>query len=95
MKYPKGRRTPNNNGSISALTVIWAHEKGEKNELTYFWRDSNDDINAGNTTRRDHGILMDHFERQKGLFGRTLKDELIERGYDISTFKFTIEKLKP
>jgi hypothetical protein len=38
---------------------------------------------------------MPHFEQHKGLFGRTLKDELIERGYDISTLKFTIEKLKP
>lgn len=38
---------------------------------------------------------MDHFERHKGMFGRTLIEELIERGYDISTFKFTIEKLKP
>lgn len=38
---------------------------------------------------------MDAFERQVLVFGRTLKDELVERGYDISTFKFTIEKLKP
>jgi hypothetical protein len=74
---------------------VWAHEPGDSNQLTYFWRNSNADYKAGITTRRDTSFLMDHFERHKGMFGRTLKEELIERGYDISTFKFTIEKLKP
>jgi hypothetical protein len=95
MRYPKGRKSPKNDGKKSQLTVIWAHEPGDSNELTYFWRNSDDDADAGNTTRRDTSILMDHFERHRGMFGNTLKQELIERGYDISTFKFTIEKLKP
>lgn len=95
MRYPKGRRFPKNDGKKSGLTVIWAHERGDSDQLTYCWRNSDADADAGNTTRRDTGILMDHFERDLGRFGKTLKDELISRGYDISTFKFTIEKLKP
>ena len=95
MRFPKGRRFPKRDGKKSGLTVIWAHEPGDSNELTYCWRNSDEDAGAGVTTSRDTAILMDHFERHKGMFGRTLKEELIERGYDISTFKFTIEKLKP
>lgn len=95
MRYPKGRRFPKNDGKKSGLVVLWAHERGEPNCLTYCWRNDDADYAAGITTRRDTNILMDHFERHKGLFGRTLAEELIERGYDISTLKFTIEKLKP
>ena len=95
MRFPNGRRAPRNDGSKSGLTVTWSHEPGEENELTYFWRNSDADFEAGITCRRDIGILMPHFEQHKGLFGRTLKDELIERGYDISTLKFTIDKLNP
>lgn len=96
MRYPKGRLAPKNDGTKSSLTVIWAHEAGEENELTYFWRNSEAHNDAGSSSgRRDTPILMEHFEKLTGMFGRTLKDELIERGYDISTFKFTIEKLKP
>ncbi|QOC57973.1 hypothetical protein phiK7B1_118 [Pseudomonas phage phiK7B1] len=94
MRYPKGRRAPKYDGK-SELTVLWAHEPGEDNQLTYFWRNSDDNAGTATSTRRDTGILMDHFERDKGRFGRTLKEELEYRGYDISTFKFTIEKLKP
>lgn len=95
MRFPKGRRAPKNPAGKSCLTVIWAHEKRDANQLTYFWRNSDEDYKAGVTTSRDTAILMDHFEGQKGLFSKTLKEELISRGYDISTFKFTIEKLKP
>lgn len=96
MRYPKGRRAPKVDGKKSQLTVIWAHEPGDCNELTYFWRNSDAHNDAGSSSgRRDTPILMEHFERMTGMFGRTLKDELIERGYDISTFKFTIEKLEP
>lgn len=95
MRYPKGRRTPKNDGKTSGLTVVWAHEPGDKNELTYFWRNSDADLDDGKQScRRDTPILMEHFEKLAGMFGRSLKDELIERGYDISTFKFTIEKLQ-
>lgn len=98
MRYPKGRRTPKNDGKKSDLTVIWAHEPGDSNELTYCWRNVENwhTKELGMTScRRDTAILMDAFERQVLLFGKTLKDELISRGYDISTFKFTIEKLTP
>lgn len=98
MRYPKGRRTPKNDGKKSAITVIWAHEPGDCNELTYCWRNVENwhTKEVGLTScRRDTAILMDAFERQVLLFGKTLKDELIARGYDISTFKFTIEKLIP
>ena len=97
MRYPKGRRGPKNDGSKSGITVIWAHEPGDKDELTYFWRnqDGYEEIPGLESCRRDTNVIMDHFERHKNMFGTTLKEELIARGYDISTFKFTIEKLKP
>jgi len=94
MRYPGGRRGPNNDGTKSAVTVTWAHEPREENELTYFWRNREDYIEAGiSSCRRDTPIMMAAFEDAKLFTGKTLKQELIERGYDISTFKFTIEKL--
>lgn len=98
MRFPKGRRFPKDDGKKSELTVIWGHEPGDANELTYCWRNVKnwDSKELGLAScKRDTAILMDAFDRQILLFGKTLKDELISRGYDISTFKFTIEKLKP
>lgn len=94
MKYPKGRRAPRCATDRGKITVQWSHERGEPNELTYFWRNSDEDMANGRTASRDTRILMEHFENMKNTNDRTLKEELIVRGYDISTFKFTIERLK-
>lgn len=95
MRYPKGRRAPKNDGTKSGVTVQWAHERGEPDELTYFWRNSEKDLDTEgfSSCRRDTSLIMDAFESAKLFSGKTLKEELIERGYDISTFKFTIERL--
>ncbi|MCY1465432.1 hypothetical protein D9M71_835720 [compost metagenome] len=93
MRFPKGRREPKHRDK-SELVVIWAKEPHDEPCLNYFWRNSEAHNDAGSSSgRRDTPILMEHFERLTGMFGRTLKEELIERGYDISTLKFTIEKL--
>lgn len=93
MRYPNGRREPKNDGSKSALTVLWAHEPHEENEITYFWRNREDYVEVGmNSCRRDTSVLISAFEGTPLFSGKTLKQELIERGYDISTLKFTIEK---
>lgn len=94
MKYPNGRRAPKNDGSKSYITVIWSHEPRQENELTYFWRNRDDYVEAGiSSCRRDTSILMSAIEGTPLFSGKTLKQELIERGYDISTLKFSIEKL--
>lgn len=94
MRYPNGRRAPKNDGTKSCITVMWAHEPREENELTYFWRNQDGYTCSGlSSCKRDTPIMMAAFEDAKLFTGKTLKQELIERGYDISTFKFTIEKL--
>lgn len=45
-------------------------------------------------TSRDSKLLMIAFERPM-QHGVTLRQELINRGYDITTLKFTIQKVKP
>jgi len=43
---------------------------------------------------RDAKLLSNYFERNKGLFDKTLRQELIERGYDITTLSFSIMKFQ-
>jgi len=97
MKYPNGRRYPKNDGSKSYLTVLWNKPAHEEVDLQYYWRMSNDHFNSPNrpVMKPDINLLMHHFQSLKGYSGRTLVEELVHRGYDISTLKFTIEKLKP
>lgn len=97
MRFPKGRHYPKNDGSKSGLTVLWNKPAHEEVDLQYYWRMSNADFALTNrpVMKPDINLLMHHFQSLKGYSGRTLAEELIERGYDISTFKFTIEKLKP
>ena len=93
MRYPKGRRGPKNDGKVSGITVVWAHEPGNSDELTYFWRNRDDYVEAGiSSCKRDTSVVMAAFEDARLFTGKTLKQELIDRGYDISTLEFTIEK---
>lgn len=41
---------------------------------------------------RDTRLLSNAFECTKQLSGKTLREELVERGYDITTLKFSIQK---
>jgi hypothetical protein len=43
--------------------------------------------------KSDSRILSTAFEETKIFDGKTLRQILIERGYDITTFKFIIKKL--
>ena len=43
--------------------------------------------------RRDGRILSKAFEENEVFMGRSLREELEYRGYDITTFKFSIKKL--
>lgn len=95
MKYPNGRRSPRTKYANGSITVQWGHEPDDANQLLYYWRNSDEDQENGRSARRDTRILMAHFEEMENTNGRNLKEELITRGYDISTFKFTIERLKP
>lgn len=41
------------------------------------------------------GMILDHLDRDTvSFFGVSFKEELIKRGYDITTFKFSIDKLE-
>ncbi len=44
--------------------------------------------------RCDTRMLMQFFERKNSLSEKTLREELIERGYDITTIKFSIQQKK-
>lgn len=83
MKNPRGRKPSPKSGQI---VVAWATEKGNHPELMYFHEGSR-------MMKRDVNLLMSAFGTQPLMFGKTLIEELIERGYDLSTFRFSIEKL--
>lgn len=94
MRYPKGRRRPKNDGSKSHLVVQYGSPEGELPGLQYYWRLSDEDYKAGVSARGDTMILINAFEKNLTIFGNTVVEELTKRGYDISTLKFTIERLK-
>ena len=43
--------------------------------------------------KRDINLVMSHFGTTPTIFGTTFLDELKARGYDMSTLKFSIDKL--
>jgi hypothetical protein len=83
MKNPRGRKPSPKRGQI---VVAWATEKGNYPELMYCYQ-------GNQMMKRDINLLMSAFGTQPLLFGKTLIEELTERGYDLSTFRFSIEKL--
>lgn len=66
------------------LLVKYGKDSGDE-DLFYYW---NGDVQM----KRDTKLLMNAFENTKLLFDKTLRQELIERGYDITTLKFSIMK---
>lgn len=68
------------------IKVGWATEKHEKPQLQFCFR-------GDALMKRDINLLMNHFYITPTLLGTTLLDELKSRGYDLSTLKFSIDKL--
>lgn len=60
---------------------------GESPDLVYTWPENTCGM------RRDSRILMVAIEELKVFEGRTLRQELEARGYDIRTFRLSIKKL--
>ena len=95
-RFPNGRRKPGRNGK-SRLLVRYCKSRGEKPCLNYYWQMSDEDYNRPDrpVMKRDINLLMTTFESLIGLGGKNLAQELEERGYDITTLQFSIERLKP
>ena len=68
------------------LLVKFGQEYGDK-DLFYCWPDNEVGM------KRDSRVVMHAFESLKLLDGKTLREELVARGYDITTLKFSIKKL--
>lgn len=69
------------------LLVKYGQEHGDQ-DLYYCWP-SND-----SGMKRDSRVVMSALEEAKILEDKTLRQLLEERGYDITTLKFTIQKRK-
>lgn len=67
------------------LLVKYGQEHGER-DLFYCWPEN------GEGMKRDSGIVMNAFEVADVYEGRSLRQELELRGYDITTLKFSIKK---
>lgn len=66
------------------LKVAWGKEKGDDPELFFCW--------GQGTSKRDNNLLMHFFSQKMTPEGKSISQELQERGYDISTLKFSISK---
>ena len=60
----------------------------EEPDLLYAW-------GAGGADKTDGRILSTAFEELKNSFGRSLREELEYRGYDLTTLKFSIQQKQP
>ena len=67
------------------LLVKYGKEHGEE-DLFYCWPDNDTGMKA------DCRIVMFAFEREKIFDGKIMRQLLEERGYDITTLKFSIMK---
>ena len=68
------------------LRAGWGRpDPGETPDLVYAW-------GAGGADKTDGRILASAFEDCQNVFGRSLRQELECRGYDISTLKFSISQ---
>jgi len=81
----KRYRTPK--AKDGELLVKYGQEYGDR-DLFYCYPENECGM------KRDSRILMMAFEREKILGGKTLRQELEARGYDITTLKFSIKKRK-
>lgn len=76
-------KTPNaKNGE---LLVKYGQEYGDR-DLFYCWPENECGM------KRDSRLVMMALERNKVFEGKSLREELESRGYDITTLKFSIMK---
>lgn len=68
------------------VVVKWGKDwHGSDPDLVFAWREPAD--------KRGLFIVMEAFERMKMGNERTFRQTLVDAGYDISTLKFSIQKL--
>lgn len=71
---------------LGQLIAGWGRPgPGEAPDLVYSW-------GAGGACKSDSRILMEAIEGNEVMPGKSLRQELIDRGYDISTLRFSIER---
>jgi hypothetical protein len=68
------------------LLVKYGKEPGDNPDLLYCWPENTCGM------RRDSRIVMNALERIPVFEGRTLREELEARGYDITTLRLSIKK---
>ena len=83
MKNPRGRMPSPKSGQIR---VAWATERGDRPTHQFCWK-------GDPMMKRDINLIMSHFATTPTLTGETFLDELKARGYDMSTLRFSIDKL--
>ena len=82
--HPKGKRLSNPKARPGELRVQFGQRDGER-DLFFCW--------GGEGARRaDANLIMQAFNTPLS-FGKTLREELVERGYDITTLRLTIARL--
>jgi hypothetical protein len=70
------------------LKVGWGKVDKQTPEIAYAF-------GGGGTSTSDCRILCRAFEETEVFSGRSLAEELDARGYDLSTFRFSIELKRP
>lgn len=81
------------------LSARWGKLEGNSPDIVYSWGDETEKCDA----RLLHSVFSVErcrpggFEGDPGpfVFTKSFVDELVERGYDITTFRFSIQKKAP
>lgn len=76
------------------LSFKWSKKKdygfdtttGERGDIEFKW--------GQGISKSDGHLLFSFINYVKGLDGKTLVEELLNRGYDLTTIRFSIEKKK-
>lgn len=68
------------------VAAFGKHEAGGRPDIAYAW-------GGGGADKPDARILSNALEQAPVHMGRTLRQELVARGYDISTLRFSVRKL--
>lgn len=81
------------------LVLAWAHEKDQGPDLYYCWGDgcSGADGRLIEAAVGAPSLQLVELTHNGPLYdyGKSLAEELIERGYDITTLRFAIQKKAP
>lgn len=66
------------------IAAFGTAERGDRPDIQYAW-------GGGGASKSDGRILCNALEEVKVFNGKTLREELTDRGYDISTLRFSIK----